>query len=286
MTNRFYKWALAASILFHLATFFGAGLLIHWHVVDLIPAEVDAAVEPEPEPLEFELVESPEDVLTAQPDLTHLLSDKTARARNSETEEYLPLGEAFSEGAFDFKELPSDRSQQALSGSESESDAGESAPEVEDQRKQTSQIRPAREFTRESITGEESRPVATVQPQTLRYKQQTTGTPEIGSFSFNTYAWDFAPYLLALRDKIQRNIFPPPAFTKMGIISGETIVRFRIYPGGEVSNVEVLDYRGHRSLMLTSVNAVKFAAPFRPLPEDFPEEYLEVTGRFSYIVMR
>jgi len=36
--------------------------------------------------------------------------------------------------------------------------------------------------------------------------------------------------------------------------------------------------------MLTSYNAVDVSAPFPRLPVDFPETYLEVTGKFFFLV--
>ena len=104
--------------------------------------------------------------------------------------------------------------------------------------------------------------------------------------SFNTYEWHFAPYMLALKKKIQGNIFPPAAFTRLGLISGETLLRFRIYPNGELSHLEVLEYNGHDTLKETSVKAVEISAPFVPLPQNFPKAYLEVTGSFSYFVRK
>jgi hypothetical protein len=38
--------------------------------------------------------------------------------------------------------------------------------------------------------------------------------------------------------------------------------------------------------MVTSSNAIEVSAPFLPLPRDFPEDYLEVTGKFIYFVQK
>ena len=86
----------------------------------------------------------------------------------------------------------------------------------------------------------------------------------------------------------ERNLFPPQAFTRLGIISGESMIRFKVYPDGHAGDIEVLSYDGHRSLMETSVNAIKGAEPFRSLPTDFPkyEKFLEVTAHFQYFVSR
>jgi TonB family protein len=72
----------------------------------------------------------------------------------------------------------------------------------------------------------------------------------------------------------------------MGMIDGETILRFKVMPNGEVKDLKVIKYNGHQSLMETSVQAVKNSIPFAPLPADFPENFLEVTARFSYYINR
>jgi outer membrane biosynthesis protein TonB len=40
----------------------------------------------------------------------------------------------------------------------------------------------------------------------------------------------------------------------------------------------------HSSLDTAAINAVKLAAPFGALPEDFPESHLEVTFSFHYLL--
>jgi outer membrane biosynthesis protein TonB len=121
---------------------------------------------------------------------------------------------------------------------------------------------------------------------TVEHDNQESRALDSGGLSFNTYNWNFAPYMLELKRRIQRNIHPPAAFMYLGLISGETLVRFKIYPNGQMQDFQVLDYRGHKSLMITSVNAVEVSAPFPLLPPDFPEPYLEVTGKFIYFVGR
>jgi len=92
--------------------------------------------------------------------------------------------------------------------------------------------------------------------------------------------------MLEMKRKVEHNVFPPPAFTYMGLISGETILRFKVMPNGSVKDLEVLQYTGHSALKETSVNAIINSSPFKPLPADFPENYLEVTAAFTYYVKR
>ncbi len=142
----------------------------------------------------------------------------------------------------------------------------------------------ASEFNRDFLTNTPKRnnpgmPNAT--PRT-RYDNQESRAPDMGGLSFNTYDWNFAPYMLDLKRKVERNIFPPPAFTRMGLISGESTIKFRIYPDGTMKALELIEYEGHKTLMETSYSAIKVSAPFNKLPADFPEQFLEVTAKFTY----
>ncbi len=103
------------------------------------------------------------------------------------------------------------------------------------------------------------------------HQQPEARAAENGGLSFNTYDWDFAPYMLALKERIGRNIFPPLAFSKLGMIDGDTMLRFKIYPDGRLGDLELLGYTGHHSLMETSRFAVTASAPFPDLPARFSQ---------------
>jgi outer membrane biosynthesis protein TonB len=106
----------------------------------------------------------------------------------------------------------------------------------------------------------------------------------IGNITLNTTEWDYAPYILDLKRRIRQKWIPPVAFSVLGAIHGYTWVRFRIYPDGHMESLAVEETEGHDSLHRSSVNAVKGAAPFRPLPEDFPENFLEIAFGFYYLL--
>jgi hypothetical protein len=113
-----------------------------------------------------------------------------------------------------------------------------------------------------------------------------TGAKRRGALSFNVYNWDFAPYMLAMKREVESHLFPPYAFTHMGAISGTNVVRFIVLRDGRVRDLVVLDSDAHGSLDLTSLRAIEMSLPFMPLPSSFPEEYLEVTAHFAYVVDR
>ena len=108
---------------------------------------------------------------------------------------------------------------------------------------------------------------------------------ERGGLQLSTYAWDFAPYLSYLKRHIDRHIYPPRAF-QLGIIDGMTQVKFRIWRDGRLEGPELIDYEGHNLLRDTSLKAVELSAPFKALPPDFPDEYLDIVGTFEYLIFR
>lgn len=231
----------------------------------------------------FEIVESPEES-QVPPESANLYSDKNAVARNPETGDRTDGDMPYSRGYTEVKSIPGAR------GEEAEPDRrptdGEDE-EASDRRDETSEYsvrsyQPESRFSRDLLLGNNAK--GRTRSQDLPYDQQQTGTRDVGGISFNTYAWDFAPYLLELKQRIQRNIYPPPAFTQLGF-GGNNVLRFRIYPDGRLEGPQLLEQKGEKALVETSRKAVEFSAPFRPLPEDFPEPYLEVTARFEYFVI-
>jgi len=106
----------------------------------------------------------------------------------------------------------------------------------------------------------------------------------MGGVSFNTLEWDFAPYALELKQRIASRWFPPIAFTQGGLFGGVSVVRFRIRPSGALDECGLISRADHSSLDTAAENAVRFAAPFAPLPKDFPEPFLEVTFSFHYLL--
>ena len=108
---------------------------------------------------------------------------------------------------------------------------------------------------------------------------------ERGGLQLSTYAWDYAPYMQYLKRHIDRHIYPPRTF-ELGIIDGTTRVKFRIWRDGRLEGPELIDYEGHNLLRDTSLKAVELSAPFKALPPDFPDEYLEIVGTFEYLIFR
>ncbi|MGH7565149.1 MAG: hypothetical protein ACREK5_12115, partial [Gemmatimonadota bacterium] len=111
--------------------------------------------------------------------------------------------------------------------------------------------------------------------------QRATRAESGSSYSLNTTAWEFGPYMERLKRQVEQHIFPPPAFY-YGTAAWATRVRFRIAPDGRLESLELLGHRGVRNLQHVALSAIEGAADYEPLPLDFPESYLVVTGSFYF----
>lgn len=284
-------WALAASLLLHLIMFLSSGWLTKIYML-LTPAAAAVAEEPPPLILTFPenqrkntVVETPESARRDEPPPeAEFASDKNALAQNSHAPDNLRIDKAFSDGVF--------KSADAAPAPEAKTDQREqqNSPSESMQEKTVASAQPfyfgPAAFNREALLGKQSPPPSASSQGSPGRDDQDSRSLEMGSFSLNTYQWDFAPYMLYLRRHVQSHIFPPPAFTHAGIISGKTRLRFRIYPDGRMEALNLIGYEGHESLMQTSMNAINLSVPFRRLPRDFPEPYLEITALFEYQIIK
>ena len=278
------------SLLLHLLIFLAVNLAVEWRIIGFSPAMAPPEIH---DPIVFDLqkparprevIESPEDARSSRPpENADFLSDKNARTRNPETDTRVKPGEAFSRGDFNTHELPVPPVEKGPPKPREEK-----APEKEEPSE-------FKEFIDKYKTGVFYKDYVFENPEseksgnrdrlpTVPHENLASRALEMGGLAFNTYEWNFAPYLLELKKRIQRNIYPPIAFTRLGMISGVTLLRFKIYPGGELGDLRILGYQGDQSLMKTSRTAIEISAPFPDLPADFPEPYLEVTGKFLYLI--
>ncbi|NOX37438.1 MAG: hypothetical protein GXO78_07870 [Calditrichaeota bacterium] len=108
----------------------------------------------------------------------------------------------------------------------------------------------------------------------------------VGDFALSTYKWQWAPYMLEFQRKLKRHWYAPPAYYRLGLIYGYTIVQFKIDRQGKLHDLRVLRQVGHHSLEESSVNAIESTFPFLPLPDDFPDPYLTVTMKMIYPNLR
>ena len=230
-------------------------------VVDAIPEE-DIFV--------FEVIETPDDAPEHEPeDETDLVSDKSTRGADENPVATEEAEAPYSAGEFVVREFePAAREPVPVVGPD---------PQIPEDDSGT--------MAHVEIVGvDESTGDYSIPARSVAFKNLVSSLTSQGGMSFNTYEWDFAPYMLAMKRKVERNLHPPYAFTHMGMVSGINILRFTVLRDGTVSGLTILGSDTHFSLDRTSLRAIELSMPFLPLPLDFPEDMLEVTAQFSYII--
>jgi outer membrane biosynthesis protein TonB len=302
---RSQRIALAVSVLIHVLILFVYSPLSR---LRLFPAPQETALAEEAAPLVFELVETPADAIRQRPDDARLVSDKNALARDEYRGDDKKPGDAYSEGQTPYRIFAGDAEPAGADGA-----AESRQPEVAPSGVADPAVPTEAPTTGDPLTsGEPSEPAAAAEPSNLAasedylkaqvirsplskqrpysddldFNQRLKRAENLGNISLSTYEWDYAYYIMEMKRKLKSNIFPPAAFTQLGIISGEAVLRFRVQPNGTATDVTLVGYTGDRSLMETSLDAVRLSSPFRPLPPDFPDEYLELTWTFIYSVYR
>lgn len=230
-----------------------------------IPEEIEVV------PMEFTIVSPPENPVPSD-NISKYLSTVSSQASDNvdaEQETDLPHGE----GKIPIVDTPSPE-QGAEGGGESElPPLPEETTDLGDAFKRSKyldQMSPRRDMS--------------MPDQTPDFENLGSTSASLGGLSINTTAWDFAPYMLDLKQRVKQHWIPPLAFTALGAVHGYTVVYFRIYPDGRMEMLEVIEEEGHESLHRSSANAIRGAAPFRHLPDNFPEPYLEVKFGFYYLL--
>ncbi len=236
--------------------------------------------------LTFELIDTPADIpeeLPSEP--TDLASDQSTKARDLYSGDNLEPGLPYSDGISEVKNYPLPQIDPVQLSDPADNSPAESSQDVstEDQK--------SAEFREDAILAQllpkkETALAEEVNKPEPAFKNIDFFSPDFGGFSFNTYKWDFAPYLLTMKRRIKSNMNLPYAFTNLGAISGKILIHFTVLPSGVVTSLDILESDAHYSLEQSSVNAIRNSSAFAPLPTDFPENKLEVTAQFSFTIIK
>ncbi|MGD9141355.1 MAG: energy transducer TonB [bacterium] len=223
----------------------------------------------EEDPWVFEIIETPDFLKDEKPERpTNLVSDKSTRAADENPMTTRSLDIPYSPGEFMFK------TNEQRASEASRAAAAERVPEADLGEVETVDL---------MGEGDQDRHYQ-IPARSVAFRNLTASLERRGGVSFNTYEWEFAPYMLAMKRRVERNLHPPYAFTHMGMVSGVNILRFTVLRDGTVRDLTILGSDAHFCLDRTSVRAIELSMPFMPLPDDFPEDVLEVTAQFSYIL--
>ncbi|MEE9524395.1 MAG: TonB family protein [Thermodesulfovibrionales bacterium] len=104
------------------------------------------------------------------------------------------------------------------------------------------------------------------------------GEPEI---TFSTQEFRYYGYKMRLKEKIQHIWRVPPEAARKGIYA-DLYIRFTILKNGKLGAVELLRTSGYKSLDDAAMKALRDAAPYWPLPDEWKEESFTITGHFIY----
>ncbi len=270
-----YLWAYAAAILLHILLLLLENPL--WRATIIVPQTEKIPVSP---PLTFEFVDAPQNRDDDALEETPLLAERDNISRDQQTdplpESHLPFSDGISR-AKDITASAQSRPRSEIHSPDRSSETTDNPISFVDMLKSPDKARKERE---RAVLGGEVLP----QPR-IEMDNRKTRALERGGLQLSTYAWDFASYLSYLQRHINRHIYPPRAF-QLGIIDGITRVKFRIWRDGRLEGPELIDYEGHNLLRDTSLKAVELSAPFKALPHDFPDEYLDIVGTFEYLIFR
>ena len=88
-------------------------------------------------------------------------------------------------------------------------------------------------------------------------------------------------YLQIITDRVSSNWFT--SLVDPGVQGQfQSVVYFRIYRNGQISEVKVQESSGLRSLDLSAIRAVQRSAPLPPLPSDYGKDYLGIYLIFEH----
>ncbi|HET9581493.1 MAG TPA: hypothetical protein VFP76_01610 [Gemmatimonadota bacterium] len=245
----------------------------------------------EDEPLRFTFVDPPDAPVAAPEEPTPLLSSEDHRAAQPEPLER-PRGEAYQAGRTPVPQRPRAAGSASPGAAPTPSEAPPAAARAEATQAATDRLAEAGRQPA-APSGGPLRPgiASALRPGSAPAPGDRLPAPETdqrrtaaragATYSLNTTAWEYGPYMERLKRRIEEHIFPPPAFY-YGMAAWVTRVRFRIAPDGRLEGLEMLDHEGVRNLQYVAISAVEGAADFEPLPPGFPEPYLEITGGFYF----
>jgi len=277
------------SLLFHVGIIWLFNLLQPYFMDDALPKSKTQAItvffpENKPKSEQPNFIVENENETDHVPENANLLSEKNSRAQNPDASKPINPNNPNSDGNVNFpdlssaagKKLPPQKftkksfNSSALTGKQVDKlKTGEGdSPEEAQQREYEKQARAGNRGTN------------------LRLKQKDFSVEEVGSLSLSTYAWPWAPYIKKFKEKHQHVWTTPPAYNRLGLISGSTKVVFTISRSGELLDLKLIDHKGHKSLQTSSIQSIKAAFPFLPLPKEFPDEFLTITAILVYPDLR
>ncbi len=116
--------------------------------------------------------------------------------------------------------------------------------------------------------------------ENLAKKQEKENTQDKG-ITFDTKELRYFSYMQRLKQRIEGIWIYPTDAAEKGIY-GDLYIRFTIKKNGRLGNVELLRTSGYKSLDEAAIRALRDAAPFWPLPDEWGKDEIVITGHFIY----
>ncbi len=271
MKNKIRKITILISILLHILIL----LLFQIEEINFLNPKISETQQPIEDRLVFELVETPQNADEISDQESNYVSDKNSKAADQIEKDLPETDNAYKQGMVEIPEFTQQvQPEQKQEERQEQTDVSGILSELRQNKKSFME------------TYEAKKEMQILNDQNVDYKNLLSEVKNRGGMSLNTYKWEFAPYLLEMKRKVQAHNNPPFAFTHLGAIDGDILLRFKVLQDGTVQDLEILKSTAHYSLENSSTRAIEFSAPFKPLPENFPKEYLEITALFSYILRK
>lgn len=106
---------------------------------------------------------------------------------------------------------------------------------------------------------------------------------EKSSITFDAKEFRYQNYMQRLKEKIE-GIWKYPPDAAMRGIYGDLYIVFTIKKDGSLGSVDIKRTSGYKSLDDAAIKALRDAAPYWPLPEDWKQDSLTITGHFVYLL--
>ncbi|MCP4896994.1 MAG: energy transducer TonB [bacterium] len=298
-----FRRAMEISVLLHLLLVFLIAPKLHqaWTIAtaDVKPAFVQAAENAQRQPLEFELVDLPNQQEEKPPDDRPVpLSDMDRRAHGGEGEAAAQrpgtTGNTYQLVQADGANYLGRGAPPVVPGPQTQ----QMPPPEPDQTERTFEPEPQPEMPSPEGAGEEQeqteqRPptiqlpppgVALLPPDMggfMENPDRQGGEVDEGGVSFDTQWYDWGPYAAKMLRKIRRN-WRIPEIAMLGV-KGVARVRFFIERDGTVTGIKILNESGRPPMDFAARDAISHASPFEPLPGDLAGVEREgVTITFYY----
>lgn len=111
-------------------------------------------------------------------------------------------------------------------------------------------------------------PKKAVEEEPVRPSTAAVTKQESVAVASTTQEFQFPPYLLIVRDKVERNWNPPP-----GVKGAKVKVLFRVLRSGRVGEANLQASSGNFYFDQAAMRAIRASDPFPPLPEGFFKDY-------------